>query len=110
MKTLIDLVNDAVTLANPDDTLHGGRLWRLAGGRSCPIGWENCSQPVFEDVRTGETDYGEPGGPGHTDCKNNCRERMLPPPAEEDDEPLHALEGTNFRAARAAARAFTAAN
>lgn len=99
MNTLEVLIADATALANPDETLHGGRLWRSIGGRACPIGWHNCSQPVFEDIRTGEVDYGERGGPGHADCVKHCREAMKPPPPPEPDPPLHALEGTNFRAA-----------
>lgn len=90
------LIDDAVALASPDDTVHGGRLWRSVGGRACPIGWEHCSQPVFEDVRTGETDYGEPGGPGHADCVANCRERMQPPEPDPDEPPLCSRGGLVF--------------
>ena len=56
MHGLASLIADAVVLANPDDTMHRGRLWRDVGGRTCPIGLEHRSQPVFEDIRTGETD------------------------------------------------------
>ncbi len=101
------LVDDAVALAHPDDTMHGGRLWRSVGGRPCPVGWDHCSQPVFTDLRTGETDYGEPGGPGHADCKKNCRERMLPPEPEPDGPPVPDLVLANFSAAAAAAKRFT---
>lgn len=109
MRTLLTLIDDAVALANPDDTMHGGRLWRSVGGRPCPIGWGHCSQAVFEDIRTGETDYGEPGGPGHADCQKNCRERMQPPDPDEFGEPTmqHGLVFQTFRLAASAARRFT---
>lgn len=84
MNTLQQLIDDATALANPDDTMHGGRLWRSEGGRACPIGWDHCSQPVFVDVRTGDYDYGERGGPGHASCVATCSERMQPPEDEYD--------------------------
>lgn len=107
MNHLQGLIADAIQLANPDDTLHGGRLWRSIGGRACPIGWGHCSQPVFEDIRTGEIDYGEPGGPGHADCKANCHERMRPPEPEEEVPPRSSLVFPTFRLTAAAARRFT---
>jgi hypothetical protein len=107
MNDLASLIADAVALAHPDETVHGGRLWRSIGGRACPIGWEHCSQPVFEDIRTGETDYGEPGGPGHADCLANCRERMRPPEAEVEEPKVSTLVFPTFRLAADAARRFT---
>lgn len=84
MNTLQQLIDVATALANLDDTMHGGRLWRSEGGRACPIGWDHCSQPVFVDVRTGAYDYGERGGPGHASCVATCSERMQPPEDEYD--------------------------
>lgn len=107
MSTLETLIADAVALANPDDTMHGGRLWRSVGGRACPIGWDHCSQPVFEDIRTGETDYGQPGGPGHSDCLSNCSERMQPPKADCDEPQLSGLVFPTFRLAASEANRFT---
>ncbi len=109
MSTLQELINDAIALANPDDTMHGGRLWRTIGGRSCPIGWDHCSQPVFEDLRTRETDYGERGGPGHASCEANCPERMEPPKPEEDVPSRSCLAFPSFGVAARAAKRFTSA-
>lgn len=75
MRVINELITAAIQLANVDDLVsHNARLWQLVGGRRCPAGWEApCSQPVYVDVKTGEYDYGEPGGPGHEDCARNCR-------------------------------------
>lgn len=81
--TLNDLITGAMALAGGDRAAHGGRLWHAEGGRSCPIGWEDCSQPVFVDLASGEHDYGHPGGPGHADCQKHCRHGMQP--CTEDD-------------------------
>lgn len=62
--TLDDLITGAVQLAGETAVSHGARLWDSVGGRACPIGWGDCSQPVYVDIKTGEYDYGEPGGPG----------------------------------------------
>ena len=83
--TLNDLITGAVQLAGGDSLAHDGRLWHMEGGRACPIGWEDCSQPVYVDLKTGAYDYGQPGGPGHADCKQNCAHGMQPAP--EDDDP-----------------------
>jgi hypothetical protein len=48
------------------------------GGRPCPIGWSGCSQTVYIDEKTGEYDYGHPGGPGHADCVRHCRHGVHP--------------------------------
>lgn len=45
-----------------------GHDWQHEGGRPCPRGVENCSQPVFVCSRCGAQDYGEPGGPGTEAC------------------------------------------
>ena len=81
--TLNDLITGAVQLAGGDSTANGGRLWHMEGGRSCPLGWDDCSQPVFVDLASGEHDYGQPGGPGHDDCRRNCSHGMQP--CTEDD-------------------------
>lgn len=107
MNPLQALIDDATALANPDDTMHGGRLWRSEGGRPCPIGWDHCSQPVFVDIRTGETDYGERGGPGHASCKQHCPEGMHPPEPEAEVLPSPGLAFTSFGQAASAAKRFT---
>ena len=64
---------------------HNFAMWETVGGRACPLGWDHCSQPVFENIATGEHDYGDRGGPGHDDCVRNCRHGMEAPPADEKD-------------------------
>ena len=95
--TLNDLITGAIQLAGDNLTSHGAKLWQSVGGRTCPIGWGGCSQTVFEDLKTGEVDYGEPGGPGHQDCVHYCRHGMNPPPPEdandEDQPPKGKEEG-----------------
>lgn len=80
------LVADAVMLADPDAYAHRGVIWGTDGGRCCPVGWEDCSQPVFVDRVTGGYDYGDRGGPGHQWCADHCRHHMAPPEKEEEDE------------------------
>jgi hypothetical protein len=88
MQALSDLITAAVQLAGADDTVsHGARLWHSEGGRRCPLGWEDCSQAVYMDLKTGEYDYGDPGGPGHADCERNCAHGMLPAPEDENEGP-----------------------
>lgn len=79
MTPLQTLIDGALQLANPELAAHLGRLWHSEGGRSCPIGWFDCSQTVYVDVATGAYDYGEPGGPGHTDCQHHCPHGKIPP-------------------------------
>lgn len=81
---LNDLITGAIQLAGDAGVAHAARLWQNEGGRTCPLGWGGCSQPVFVDLKTGAYDYGEPGGPGHTDCLRNCRHGMQPRPQDED--------------------------
>ena len=81
---LNDLITGAIQLAGDSGVAHGARLWQIEGGRTCPLGWGGCSQPVFVDLATGEHDYGEPGGPGYADCLRNCRHGMQPRPQDED--------------------------
>jgi hypothetical protein len=83
-KLLDQLITAAMQLAGTENQVsHGARLWQSEGGRTCPIGWEDCSQAVYVDVKTGEYDYGQPGGPGHADCVRTCCHGMNPAPAEE---------------------------
>lgn len=53
--------------------------WESTGGRGCPIGWEDCSQPVFESTCGRYTDYGDRGGPGDQHCRNHCPHGRNPP-------------------------------
>lgn len=53
--------------------------WRHVGGRQCkcdPTGYFR-SQSVFQCARCETYDYGQPGGPGHEDCKQNCEARGM---------------------------------
>lgn len=77
---LNDLITGAIQLAGDAGVAHAARLWQSEGGRTCPLGWGGCSQPVFVDLKTGDYDYGEPGGPGHADCVRNCKHGMSPRP------------------------------
>lgn len=72
MQSLSMLIDSALQLGNPGLAAHRGRLWQSEGGRACPIGWEDCSQTVYVDAASGEYDYGEPGGPGASDCARHC--------------------------------------
>lgn len=78
--TLNELITVAIQLAGDNLTANSARLWYSEGGRSCPLGWGGCSQPVFVDLKTGEYDYGDPGGPGHQDCIMHCKHGMNTPP------------------------------
>ncbi len=55
---------------------NGNHSWVTIGCRGCPhpedIGADACGQAVYECRVCGDTDYGEPGGPGHRDCME-CR-------------------------------------
>jgi len=57
-----------------------GHKWESRGGRSCPNSDQDgewCSMPVYQCDSCGAWDYGEPGGPGHTDCMH-CSKRAKP--------------------------------
>lgn len=73
---LDELITAAVQLAGTDAVSHGARLWQSEGGRACPLGWSGCSQPVYVDLKTGEYDYGDAGGPGRADCERHCHHGM----------------------------------
>ena len=80
---LNDLITGAIQLAGDTLVSHGARLWQSEGGRTCPLGWHDCSQSVYVDIKTGEYDYGEPGGPGHADCIGYCKHGRLKREADE---------------------------
>ena len=86
--TLGELVTAAIELAGGDLVSHGARLWKMEGGRGCPLGWGGCSQAVYFDVKTGEYDYGDPGGPGHADCVRTCKNGLERAPDETDIDDL----------------------
>ena len=87
MQLLNDLITAAMQLAGTENQVsHGARLWQSEGGRACPLGWYGCSQPVYVDIKTGEYDYGEPGGPGHADCVRTCSKGMQPASEDECEE------------------------
>ena len=60
--------------ARIDHPCSQGHEWVSDAGRSCPND-PDCggSQAVYHCTRCGDYDYGEPGGPGHTDCLKFCR-------------------------------------
>lgn len=70
------LIREAGTALGSTACASGNHVWQSIGGRACPhpkdIGGGECSQAVYECSVCGETDYGDPGGPGHDDCANNC--------------------------------------
>jgi hypothetical protein len=84
MRMLDELITGAMQLAGGDAVSHDARLWQMEGGRACPLGWGGCSQPVYVDLKTGAYDHGEPGGPGHADCKRHCKNGMEPCPEDDD--------------------------
>ncbi len=80
---LSDLITAAVQLGGADDLVsHEARLWQSVGGRRCPLGWGGCSQSVYRDIKSGEYDYGERGGPGWRDCEDHCKNGLEPCPEE----------------------------
>ncbi|CAN7322099.1 hypothetical protein LJR084_001858 [Variovorax sp. LjRoot84] len=87
------LISDALAIAGNDDSrMHNGRLWKFAGGRRCPLDWDDCSQAVFRCAKSDDWDYGEPGGPGHAECVATCPHGMHPPEVDEEPEeaaPIH---------------------
>lgn len=76
--TLQHMIAEAVALAG-GNLCASGHDWIAEGGRQCPRGNTLASQTVYVCNRCGEYDYGQPGGPGHDDCKRGkctyeCRE------------------------------------
>lgn len=81
MLDLQHLIAVARALANDHPCATTGHVWESDGGRLCPRAagddYEGCgaSQAVYRCARCGQYDYGEPGGPGHADCRaghGNC--------------------------------------
>lgn len=72
-ESLTVLVAQAINLAG-GGTCAAGHDWVSDGGRQCPRyeGMEHCSQTAYRCARCGALDFGEPGGPGHDDCHNDC--------------------------------------
>ncbi len=70
--TLDQLIGSAMQDAGSDLFFHQGVAWTTEGGRSCPLGWSDCSQPVFYSKIHDCHDYGGLNGPGHTWCQANC--------------------------------------
>jgi hypothetical protein len=71
---LVELVEQARVLAGDESVSCSvvGHAWQSNGGRACPKGCYGCSQTVYECARCGDTDYGERGGPAHTECFTHC--------------------------------------
>ena len=86
--TLNELTTAAIELAGGNETSFGARLWQMVGGRTCPLDWGDCSQAVYVDLKTGDHDYGDQGGPGHADCVRYCKHGMQPRPADDDEDEL----------------------
>lgn len=74
--TTIDLqrlIREASTELGSDACREGKHRWESEGGRACPKDYTSrCSQSVYRCATCGQYDYGEPGGPGHSDCQHHC--------------------------------------
>lgn len=77
MTTLLKtLIREASMELGSDACNVGKHQWEGEGGRGCPKDYTNlCGQAVYRCKVCGQYDYGEPGGPGHTDCKTNCHHK-----------------------------------
>jgi hypothetical protein len=52
----------------------GEHDWVSQGGRCCPKDLTDlCSQAVYVCRSCEAQDYGDPGGPGHHDCRDQCK-------------------------------------
>lgn len=73
---LESLIREAATELGSEACANDRHQWASIGGRACPhpqeIGHGRCSQPVYECVTCGATDYGQRGGPGWDDCRDGC--------------------------------------
>lgn len=67
-----------------------GHDWEAVGGRACPVTGDKsgygspympqfCTQAAYVCQRCGLEDYGEAGGPGHTECMRICGMRGREP-------------------------------
>lgn len=61
-----------------------GPVWETDGARACPIGWGDCSQPVFYSLAHDVYDYGERGGPADKHCRSECPHGYQAAPEEEE--------------------------
>lgn len=71
------LIFQASTQLGSEACRAGRHTWDDEGGRSCPKGYEDCSQAVYRCSICGTYDYGEAGGPGHRDCHQACARPLL---------------------------------
>lgn len=72
VEPLAELIAEAVLLGGGEVCATGRHVWITTGGRPCPWNAEECSQAVYRCKFCGTYDYGEPGGPGHEDCKHGA--------------------------------------
>lgn len=73
---LDSLIREASTELGSEACRSGRHDWASEGGRHCPHDLtDTCSQAVYRCRTCGDYDYGEPGGPGATDCATLCRHR-----------------------------------
>jgi len=74
--SLDSLIGQAQALAGFPRCRRGEHLWSMIGARRCPrlpADFDiNCSQTAYECAACGAIDYGEPGGPAHRECFDNC--------------------------------------
>jgi hypothetical protein len=68
--SLAELIKEAKTFGSAA-CQEGIHTWASEGGRPCPKEYrENCGQTVYRCTGCGAYDYGDPGGPGHSDCNS----------------------------------------
>lgn len=72
--SISQLVEQAKELGGNSLCSVDGHDWQTDGGRCCPKGHEDCSQPVYVCGRCGLSDYGDRGGPAYHECFNRCHE------------------------------------
>lgn len=69
------LIKQASTELGSEACREGRHQWVSEGSRGCPhgegYGDEFCGQAVYVCSTCGVYDYGERGGPGHSDCVAN---------------------------------------
>lgn len=74
---LQSLIREASTELGSTACQAGKHQWVTEGGRSCPHDiTDNCGQAVYRCSVCGTYDYGEPGGPGDSDCERSCQHRL----------------------------------
>lgn len=73
-EALEELIAEAQAIVHKTTCLAGEHIWQSRGGRACRYsGNKDCSQTAYQCVRCGDWDYGEVGGPAHTECEADCR-------------------------------------